>query len=120
MHIMIVLNDATLWGDQLGALNDHHFMTASVLLVGGYFIYDTPMVLGDLEAEEKSAGAAQIVIHHPLVQSALPVGLLYNTYDMGGRGLWGANLLNRDHSSLAQSGLDLVHNWLGHPLGLHR
>ena len=75
-----MLNDAELWGDQLGALNDHHFMTASVL--GGYFIYDTPMVLGDLEAEQQSAGAAQIVIHHLLVLSTVPVGLLCNTWVM--------------------------------------
>ena len=85
MHIMIVLNDATLWGDQLGALNDHHFMTASVL--GGYFIYDTLMVLGDMEAEEQSAGAAQIIIHHLLVLSTLPVGLIYNTWAFVGSGV---------------------------------
>lgn len=80
-----VLTDDEMYKDQLRNVSDQHFLTVSIL--SGYFVYDTLMVLSDLQAEEDAAGAFQTMLHHIFVLGTLPVGLVTNTWAYNGSGV---------------------------------
>jgi len=80
-----VLIDADLRANPLKNVSDQHFYTGCI--IGGYFVYDTMMVLGDLQAEAEAAGACQTIMHHVFVLLTLPVGLFTHTWAWTGTGV---------------------------------
>jgi|EP01046_Picozoa_sp_COSAG06_P015536 hypothetical protein len=69
----------------------HELSTPTPLTRGcapaGYFVYDTLMVMSDLEVEEGAGGALQTMAHHMFVLGTLPVGLVTNTWAWAGSGV---------------------------------